>query len=258
MANYERVPMPRDIQNSLMSFLDRYEDHVLLRHERVIVLNKPGGLAMTDRSAFLSSGVVEIAEDIEGRKLRPVNRLDRDTSGAVLLALDRHAAGFLAKQFGARKVDKNYLAIVAGEFSEVPHDVNLPLKEISTSQRRMHVQVSDEEGSKSARTGFRRIALFEDESGNRSSLLAVKLYTGRTHQIRVHSSAIGHFIIGDSIYGDEDAQSRQLLHSHETSIILPGQTNPTTIIAPMPLDFWGYIADKKVLAGQENIAALAA
>lgn len=259
MAIYERRPIPQDIQLAMTSFLDDYErKHVLLRTDRVLILNKPAGIAMTDRSAFFGTGMVEVASDIEDRDLKPVNRLDRDTSGVVVLALDRNAAACISKQFQKRSVEKSYLALLHGALDQEQLEVNASLKELKTDFRNMHVVVSKDHDAKQARTGYNRLALLEDGFGNYSTLAAIKLYTGRTHQIRVHSQFLGHPIIGDSQYGSSTAESRQLLHSHITKLVLPEDQLTTTVVAPMPLDFWKFIADRKVLEGQANLEKLAA
>lgn len=258
MISRERNQIPADVLNSVSSFIDNYPDHIILRRSGIIMVNKPAGIAMTAGSAFFSTGIVEIAEDFEGKLLRPVNRLDRDTSGIAALAESRASARNLSKQFEKRQVNKSYLALLSGEFPEHPVEVNFPLREITASDGRMYVEVSFEEKAKSAKTGFELLAVVEDQSGRRSSLVGIRLYTGRTHQIRVHSQVLGHPVVGDSVYGNDISDSRQMLHSHTTELVLPGELQPVIVEASMPADFLSYISRRKIVYGHENIDRLAA
>lgn len=257
VLNRENIEVPQDVLGAVQFFLDRYPEHTLHRGEGVIALNEPPGVAMSNGGVFFTESLLQIAERIEGRPLKPVNRLDRDTSGVVFLAEHRAAARALAMQFQNREVTKTYLALVRGSFPESISGILAPLKSVKEKDR-THVEVSLEESSKFARTGFGVLAVMLDQDSRVSTLIEVRLYTGRTHQIRVHCAELGFPILGDSVYGSERAFSRQMLHSHTTRLVLPGSKTPSTVSAPMPIDFRGYMERHKIIKGEENIDRLMA
>jgi 23S rRNA pseudouridine955/2504/2580 synthase len=166
-----------------------------------IVLNKPPGLATQggtktrDHLDRLLDGLVD-----EGQP-RPklVHRLDKDTSGALLVARTPRAAAFFSKSFSGRTARKVYWALVTGVPSVEDGMIDLPLaKQPGTGGEKMHV---DEENGQTARTRYRVI----ERAGNRAAWIELQPLTGRTHQLRVHMLAIGHPIVGDGKYGGQDA-----------------------------------------------------
>ncbi len=166
-----------------------------------IVVNKPPGLATQGGTRTnhhldrLLGGLVD--EDSPRPKL--VHRLDKDTSGVLLLARTPRSAAFFSKTFSGRTARKVYWAIVIGVPSIEDGLIELPLaKQPGTGGEKMHV---DEEEGQSAKTRYRVI----ERAGNRAAWVELQPYTGRTHQLRVHMSAIGHPILGDGKYGGQDA-----------------------------------------------------
>ena len=166
-----------------------------------IIVNKPPGLATqggtkTDNHLDrLLDGLVN--EGASRPKL--VHRLDKDTSGALLLARTPRAAAFFSKAFSGRTARKVYWAVVIGVPSIDDGLIELPIaKQPGTGGEKMHV---DEEGGQTARTRYRVI----DQAGNRAALVELQPHTGRTHQLRVHMAAIGHPILGDGKYGGQEA-----------------------------------------------------
>ena len=183
--------------------LHQLENAILYEDNRLLVLNKPSGMAVHGGSG-LSYGVIEGL-----RALRPqapylelVHRLDRDTSGCLLIAKKRSALRRLHELLRSNQVDKRYFALLKGQWRGGSRDIDAPLrKNVLRSGERM-VRV-DPEG-KTALSIFRPLAV-----GKSASLVEVKLETGRTHQIRVHAASIDQPIAGDDKYGD-DGFNRQL------------------------------------------------
>ncbi len=166
-----------------------------------ILVNKPPGLAtqggtkMRDHLDRLLDGLVD--EDASRPKL--VHRLDKDTSGALLVARTPRAAAFFSRAFSGRTARKIYWAIVTGVPPVEDGLIDLPLaKQPGTGGEKMHV---DEAEGQPARTRYRVI----ERAGNRAAWVELQPYTGRTHQLRVHMAAIGHPILGDGKYGGQDA-----------------------------------------------------
>ncbi|MBE6581662.1 MAG: RluA family pseudouridine synthase [Ruminococcaceae bacterium] len=213
------VPLPLDIL---------YED------DDVIALNKPPFMPTHPSHEHQSDTLANaLAYYFESKGIpfvfRAVNRLDRDTSGVVLVAKNKNSAFVLAKQIAEFKVTKKYIAIVDGEV--------LSSGEIEGNIRRI-------EDGKMRRGVFPdgQYALTEYEVlgvKNGLSALLVSPKTGRTHQIRVHTSYIGHPILGDTLYGDENGSeliSRQALHAYSLTFSLPSNNETITVTAPLPSD----------------------
>src|SRR5687768_7170086 len=174
---------------------------VIHRDPAAIVVNKPPGLATqggtktNDHLDRLLDGLVD-----EGQP-RPklVHRLDKDTSGALLVARTPRAAAFFAKAFSGRTARKVYWALVVGVPAVEDGLIDLPIaKQPGTGGEKMHV---DEAGGQAARTRYRVI----ERAGNRAAWVELQPFTGRTHQLRVHMAAIGHPIVGDGKYAGQDA-----------------------------------------------------
>jgi 23S rRNA pseudouridine955/2504/2580 synthase len=166
-----------------------------------ILLNKPPGLATQGGTRTkehvdgLLGGLVE--EDAPRPKL--VHRLDKDTSGVLLVARTPRAAAFFSKAFSGRTARKIYWAIVIGVPSIEDGIIDLPIaKQPGTGGEKMHV---DEAAGQAAKTRYRVI----ERAGNRAAFVELQPYTGRTHQLRVHMAAIGHPIVGDGKYAGQEA-----------------------------------------------------
>ncbi len=177
------------------------QEMVIHRDAQAIVINKPPGLATqggTKTDEHVDKLLDGLLFDAETRP-KLVHRLDKDTSGALLLARTSRSAASFAKSFSSRTARKVYWALVIGVPSINDGMIELPLaKQPGTGGEKMHV---DEEEGLPARSRYRVI----ERAGNRAAWVELQPYTGRTHQLRVHMAAIGHPIVGDGKYGGKDS-----------------------------------------------------
>lgn len=181
---------------------------IVARTADLCVIDKPAGLAMHGGSG-LSFGLMDVVARISP-EWRPVHRLDRATSGLVILACHHQALVALQRCFTGREIDKRYLALLSGQPGEQAFTVDLPLTKIRDGSGQ-HRVVADQDGH-SARSHFR---VLERLAGY--AYAEVRIETGRTHQIRAHAAAIGHPLAGDSRYNEApppDGLKRLFLHAH--------------------------------------------
>lgn len=163
---------------------------------------------------------------------RAVNRLDRNTSGIVLVAKHKLCACLMAKKMQAGEIEKQYLAVVVGVPAQSDGVIDLPIRRAEESI--ILREVSELADAEPAKTRYRVIYIAPDNS---YSILAVRTLTGRTHQIRVHFAAIGHPLMGDSLYGTASAViSRHALHATILRFTHPQTNSPLEILAPPPPD----------------------
>jgi 23S rRNA pseudouridine955/2504/2580 synthase len=200
-ATPARTDRPQPRRDPLTEDEERVmRDMVIYRDAGAFVLNKPPGLATqggTKTTQHLDRLLDGLAEDDSRPKL--VHRLDKDTSGALLVARTARAAGHFAKAFSGRTARKVYWALVVGVPSPEEGLMDAPLaKQPGSGGEKMHV---DEENGLPARTRWRTI----DRAGNRAAWVELQPLTGRTHQLRAHMAAIGHPIVGDAKYGGPEA-----------------------------------------------------
>ena len=202
-----RVPPPEPVRDDPKPQRQRTplsEDEATFAREMVIhkdaqalVLNKPPGLATqggTKTTTHVDGLLDAVQYEAEGRP-KLVHRLDKDTSGALLVARTSRAAAFFAKTFSGRSAKKVYWALVVDVPSIDDGTIDLPIaKQPGTGGEKMHV---DEVEGQTARTRYRVI----ERAGNRAAWVELQPFTGRTHQLRVHMAAIGHPIVGDGKYG---------------------------------------------------------
>ena len=215
----------------------RIEARVVHEDERLLVLNKPAGMAVHGGSG-IGFGVIELLRSArpDAHYLELVHRLDRDTSGLLLIAKKRSALRELHEQLRERRIGKRYLALVGGCWHGGEMTVDRPLLKNTLRSGERVVRV-DPEGKPSI-TRFFPQRVFAD-----SSLLSVDLLTGRTHQIRVHAAAIGHPLAGDVKYGDDEVNKRmktlglRRLFLHAARLQLPRADGaPLIIEAPLSDD----------------------
>lgn len=223
----------REVPGKLMRA--RIEPRILYEDGDLLVLDKPAGMAVHGGSG-VSFGVIEALRELraDAHSLELVHRLDRDTSGCLLIAKKRSALRILHEQFRGDDVQKVYVALLAGAWARTRWMVDAPLqKNVLQSGERM-VKVSRE--GRSAVTEFRRRERYAN-----ATLVEARPITGRTHQIRVHAQHMGHPLAGDERYGNESANRefkrlglrRLFLHSLETSLRHPRSGEALRFQAPL-------------------------
>lgn len=220
----------------------RIADSIIYEDQNLLVINKPSGVAVHGGSG-ISHGVIEMLRELrpELRDLSLVHRLDRETSGSLVLAKRRSALRRLHEQFREGRVDKNYLALVVGDWQLGDFRVDAPLLVRHRQGGERHVIVNQE--GKSALTRFRLSRTF-----GKYSLVQCQPKTGRTHQIRVHALHVGYPLAGDERYGDpaENRKSKKLglkrLFLHAQSIAFPdGHGNELHFTAPLAPDLEQFL-----------------
>ena len=230
----------KPLTEAQMELADRI---VLHRDPAAIVINKPPGLATQGGSGTFEhvDGLLD-AYTTSGPRPRLVHRLDKDTSGVLLVAATPGSAAFFSKRFSGRTAKKVYWALVAGVPSIDQGLIDLPLaKQPGTGGEKMMVDKSEQ--GQPARSRYRVI----DRAGNSACWVELQPLTGRTHQLRVHMAAIGHPIIGDGKYGGQDAfltgSISRKMHLHARRLIIehPDGT-PLDVEAPLPDHFAASLA----------------
>jgi 23S rRNA pseudouridine955/2504/2580 synthase len=200
--------------------LARAQAMLIQRTQAALVLNKPPGLATqggTGTRDHVDRLLDAYSVDDEPRP-RLVHRLDKDTSGVLLVARTPGSAAFFSKRFSGRSAKKIYWALVVGVPDVADGTIDAPLaKQPGTGGEKMHV---DTENGQPAKTRYRVI----DRAGNRAAWVELQPLTGRTHQLRVHMAAIGHPIVGDGKYGGQEAfltgSISRKMHLHARRLII--------------------------------------
>ncbi len=214
------------------------ESAVLFEDERLIVLDKPSGMAVHGGSG-LSFGVIEAlrAARPEAPYLELVHRLDKDTSGCLMVAKRRSYLRLLHALLREGRIEKRYLALVRGHWDLGTRLLEGALKTHHREGGERHVKL--DEGGKAAASRFSPVQLFRA-----ASLMEVELHTGRTHQIRVQAAGVGHPLAGDDKYGDPDFNrraralglKRMFLHAHSLAYEDPASGEWRSFSAPLPDD----------------------
>ncbi len=202
---------------------------IVYRDERVLVLDKPTGLlAVPGRGPDLQDCLSARVQSSFPRAL-VVHRLDRDTSGLMVMALDAQTQRELGRQFAERLVEKHYVAVVLGVPEQSQGTIELAMRKDFERPPRHKI---DPIGGRPAQTHWRSI----ESLGDRSRL-EVRPVTGRSHQIRLHLAAIGHPILGDNLYAPDVARAmapRLLLHAERLSLSHPDDGRPLTWTSACP------------------------
>lgn len=202
---------------------------ILHRDDRLIALNKPAGMLSVpgigpEKADCLAA---RVAAAFPGARI--VHRLDRDTSGVIVMALDAEAHRQLSVQFQDRQVEKKYIAIVAGAIERDEGSIDLPMRKDLDDPPR---QIIDHDRGRPAVTRWRVLQRAADRTR-----LELSPLTGRSHQLRLHMKSIGHPVLGDDLYAPPDVLAmadRLMLHAVSLSIIHPSTAEWRTFEAPCP------------------------
>jgi 23S rRNA pseudouridine1911/1915/1917 synthase len=238
------VPEPEPAHNEPQDIPLR----VVFEDEHLLVIDKPAGLvvhpAAGNRDGTLVNALLHHCGDSLsgiGGVARPgiVHRIDKDTSGLLVVAKTDVAHEGLARQFAAHSIERRYLAIVSGVPKVSEGTIDAPLARSSTNRKK--IAIVETGRGKRAVTHWRRLSLLRD-----AALVECRLETGRTHQVRVHMASIGHALIGDPVYGragkthrkllDELNFHRQALHAAELGFIHPVTRHRLSFASAMPAD----------------------
>jgi 23S rRNA pseudouridine1911/1915/1917 synthase len=215
--------------------------NVVYEDDELLIINKAAGMVVHPAPGHNDDTLVNALvarypemQESEG-DLRPgiVHRLDRDTSGLLIVAKNVSVQAALIEQMKRHEIEKRYIALVEGNVSLDRGSIDAPIGRDPRHRQQMTITAID---SREARTHFRVLERFV-----RHTLLLLQLETGRTHQIRVHLKAIGHPVVGDPVYGsgrvsDDSALQRQFLHAYQLRLRHPSTGKALEVEAPLPLD----------------------
>ena len=221
---------------------------ILYEDEDVVAVNKPAGMVVHAgagcRSGTLVNALVARFETLSGvgGQLRPgiVHRLDRYTSGVILVARHDAAHRHLARQFAERNVEKVYLALVHGAVKQERGKIEKPISRDPVRRVRMTTRLGR---GRAALTEYSVLRRYRD-----FTFLEVRIGTGRTHQIRVHMAGIGHPVVGDRLYGaparveGREPLGRFFLHAHRIRFLQPSSQKPVTLASPLPAELEAWMA----------------
>jgi 23S rRNA pseudouridine955/2504/2580 synthase len=220
------------------SLLELIEAAVIFQDKHLLVLDKPAGVAVHGGSG-MSYGIIEALRASRPREtLELVHRLDRDTSGCLLVARDRATLTALHALIRHGGMHKTYLALVSGSWQLGTKRIDAPLATDNRQHGERHVRVAP--AGKDSVSVFKPVQFF----GSLATLMEVDIPTGRTHQIRVHASFAGHPLLGDDKYGDRERNAelklhglkRTFLHAQAVAFEWPGTGMPFHVSAPLPAE----------------------
>lgn len=254
LGDIVRIPPVRVAEKAPEPFVTQHlkkslEDDILFEDDALLVLNKPAGYPVHGGSG-VSSGIIESLRQLrpQAHFLELVHRLDKDTSGCLIIAKKRSALRRLHDIFRDDQVHKTYLALLAGRWNKQSQRVTVPLLKHAIEGGGRSVEVSDL--GKSAETLFKRIQVYHD-----TTLVSAAPKTGRTHQIRVHAAWLGHPIIADERYGSFELNrefkkrgyKRLFLHAAELEFVHPVSGDVVVFKAPLPQALQDLLAHEKPL-----------
>lgn len=235
---------------------------IIYEDEYILAVNKKPGIVVHPGAGHKDSTLLNALEAYREKhklpQLRLLHRLDKDTSGILLVSKDEHSFGKFGDLFEKRQLEKIYIALAIGIPKKLKGYIDAPIER--SPHDRQKFAVSESSSSRRALTAFQVIDFF-----GAYSLWTLRIHTGRTHQIRVHLSTIGHPIIGDEAYSSPASLhasldlgvKRQLLHAYQMTFTHPVTKKKLTITAPLPFDFkqvLGKLSDTKYKLPAFNFA----
>jgi 23S rRNA pseudouridine955/2504/2580 synthase len=231
-------------------FIDRINSCILYEDDSILVINKPAGVAVHAGSG-VEFGIIEAMKEVVGKNgfIELIHRLDRGTSGCLVLAKKSSVLKKLNNMLANGEIRKTYHAIVAGRWPKASHKIELPLLKKESGIKNGKPVCVDYKSGKQSLTTVSVIEFY----GKNASLLSLHPKTGRTHQLRVHTSASGYPILGDQKYGDNKysddkrLSSRMFLHANQIKFNHPKTNEIVNIIAPYDDKFLAIIKNYKKL-----------
>ena len=245
LKNGENIEIEVQKPEAISTDAEDVDFEIVYQDEDLAVINKPQGLVVhpcsSTKSGTLVNGLLYKIKDLSGinGQLRPgiVHRLDKDTSGLLVVAKNDFAHVRLAEQIKNKTCHRNYLAVLDGNLKENEGRIETFIKRDPKDRMKMSVQGS----GRVAITDFKVLKRFE-----KCCLVEFALQTGRTHQIRVHSKYLNHPIVGDKLYGKEvKGLAGQLLHAYKISFVHPRSGELMTFEADLPDYFKDYLKKQK-------------
>ncbi len=245
---------PVTIPSSNLHLVQDLNNRILFENEDLLVVDKPAGLAAHGGSG-IEFGLIEALRALkpEQRFLELAHRLDKETSGCLIVAKRRSALRNLHEQFRQRIVKKRYLTLVPGKWDRRVHLVDAPLVRNELRSGERMVEVSFKKGAPSS-TGYDVVEFL-----NGATLMAAMPHTGRTHQIRVHSAYVKHPVGGDEKYGDKEFNAylkeiglkRMFLHAFKITFINPADGKMLKVEAPLPEELENAVAALRIKKDEE-------
>jgi 23S rRNA pseudouridine1911/1915/1917 synthase len=246
LAEGEEVEVEGEPEEDAPPVAEPVDFAVVHADDDIVVVVKPAGLVVHPgaghETGTLASGLLHRYPEIAtvGDPMRPgiVHRLDRDTSGLMVVARSPRAYVALTAALAAREIERRYLALAWGRFDARRGTIDAPIGRSATRRTRMAVR----EAGKDARTGYEVLTQYEHPV---CALVECRLETGRTHQIRVHLGAIGHPVVGDGTYGGDRnplQPGRPFLHAHSLALIHPVTGQRLEFSDPLPPELAAVLA----------------
>lgn len=222
--------------------------NIIYEDTDIAIINKNAGLvvhpAQGHYSGTLVNAILYHIKDLSGinGEIRPgiVHRLDKDTSGLIVIAKNDKAHINLTKMFQEKEIKKTYLAILKGKLNKKNGKIITQIGRDPNDRKKMTV-IRDDNKGKTAITNYNVIS-----QNNLFTLVKVYIETGRTHQIRVHMKYLGHPILGDRVYGRKDSEKRQMLHAYKLEFLHPVTREPLKFISEIPNDFKNALKSSKL------------